>query len=410
MRVLLTLEDHLARRNDGHYYVPGPAHYSEWTELLDFFDQVVVLARAARKDSLSGTEKRVDGPSISVHGLPDYTGPWQYLSKLPTLRAQVRFAVAECDTYLLRVPGLVSRLAWREIRRMRRGYAAEVVGDPWDALGPETTPGLFRPLYRRIATRGMREICTEATSVLYWSWEALQRRYPPGKDSHSFAAPKITLGDGLASAELMAQRVRRIQKWVSSKGDSAEPLRIGYVGTFATMYKGPDTLLHALARCKHSNLNIKVLFVGEGRYRQAMEAMARNLSIQDRTVFLGQLGVGSPIVEFLDSVDLFVMPSRAEGFSRAFLEAMARGCPCIGTKVGAIPEMLADDDLVSPGDPEGLAQKIFDVTANLERMEAMSQRNLQKVKQFSPDRLREVRRAFYRSLGATPQSAARSST
>jgi glycosyltransferase involved in cell wall biosynthesis len=103
------------------------------------------------------------------------------------------------------------------------------------------------------------------------------------------------------------------------------------------------------------------------------------------------------------------MPSRAEGFSRALLEAMARGCPCIGTKVGAIPEMLADDDLVSPNDPEGLAQKIFDVTANLERMEAMSQRNLQKVKQFSTDRLREVRRAFYRSLGATCQSAARSS-
>src|SRR5215471_13732850 len=112
MRVLLTLEDHLVRRKDGHYYVLGPEHYSQWSELLDFFNEVVVLARAARKDSQSAIEKIVDGPSISVHGLPDYTGPWQYLSKLPTLRAQVRFAVAQCDTYLLRVPGLVSRLAW----------------------------------------------------------------------------------------------------------------------------------------------------------------------------------------------------------------------------------------------------------------------------------------------------------
>lgn len=407
MKALLTLEDHLARREDGHCYVEGPADYSEWTELLDFFDEVVVLARTAAKDSRSRTERILDGPGISVHELPDYTGPWQYLSKLPALRAQVRFAVAECDAYLLRVPGLVSRLAWREIRRLKRAYAVEVMGDPWDAFGPGTRPGLLRPLYRSIATKGMREICKEATSTLYWSWEALQRRYPPGKTAGTFVAPRIALSDGFASAGPMAQRVHRIQEWVSSRERSAEPLRIGYVGSFATLYKGPDTLLHALARCRHGNLNIKVLFVGQGGYRQAMEVMARNLSIQDRTVFLGQLGVGRPIVEFLDSVDIFVMPSRAEGLSRALLEAMARGCPCIGTRVGAIPELLADDDLVSPNDPEALAQKILEVTANQERMLAMSQGNLQKAKQFSPDRLREVRKSFYRSLEAACQSPAR---
>jgi len=111
---------------------------------------------------------------------------------------------------------------------------------------------------------------------------------------------------------------------------------------------------------------------------------------------LGQLDFGSPIYDFLDSIDLFVMPSRAEGLPRALVEAMARGCPCIGSNVGGIPELLAPEDLVPPNNPEALAQKIMEVTANPERMKAMSERNLARAKQFNPEVLREARLAFYK--------------
>jgi len=97
----------------------------------------------------------------------------------------------------------------------------------------------------------------------------------------------------------------------------------------------------------------------------------------------------------LDSVDIFLMPSRAEAFGRALLEAMARGCPCIGSNVGGIPELLAADDLVPPNDPEALARKIMEVTADPERMKAMSARNLSRAKEFDPEVLRNTRLAFY---------------
>jgi glycosyltransferase involved in cell wall biosynthesis len=173
-------------------------------------------------------------------------------------------------------------------------------------------------------------------------------------------------------------------------------LRIGFIGSFAQLYKGADTLLRSLATCLRRGTTLEISFVGEGRYRKNMESLARDLLVEGNVSFLGQLGFGRPVCDFLDSIDLFVMPSRAEGLPRALVEAMARGCPCIGSNVGGIPELLSAEDLVPPNDPEALARKIMEVAADPQRMKAMSLRNLERAEQFDPEALKDVRRAFYR--------------
>jgi glycosyltransferase involved in cell wall biosynthesis len=193
----------------------------------------------------------------------------------------------------------------------------------------------------------------------------------------------------------MAQRFRIIESGnrLHKPGEAAR--RIGFIGSFAQLYKGADTLLRALSLCLHRGANLEISLVGEGRYRKDMETLARELSIERSVHFLGQLGFGLPVCDFLDSIDLFVMPSRAEGLPRALVEAMARGCPCIGSNVGGIPELLAAADLVPPNDPEALARKIMEVTADPDRMKAMSARNLSRAKEFDPEVLRNMRLAFY---------------
>lgn len=406
MRVLVTLEDHLWRSTDGHFYVDGPGAYALWSQLLDAFDEVTLLARVGGSNGHSIEGNRVEGPSVSVRELPDYVGPSQYLFHLPTLQPRVRQAVMESDAFILRVPGLVGRLAWQEIKRAKKRYAVEVLGDPWDAFGPGTMPGPFRPGYRQIATRNMKVICRGAVAALYWNGSVLPRRYPPGKNSSSSVSPLLNnVSNGCASEQLAAKRSRRVDEWCPSvDGARTKTLCVGFVGSLAQLYKGPDTLLRAASICLREGLDLKVLFVGEGRYRRMMEQLARQLSISDSVDFLGQLKFGKEIFDFLDSIDLFVMPSRAEGFPRALHEAMARGCPCIGSDVGGIPELLAVDDLVPPNDPEALARKIMEVTGDPQRMKTMSSRNLARAKQFDPEALRDVRRAFYRYVRAHSQS------
>jgi glycosyltransferase involved in cell wall biosynthesis len=134
--------------------------------------------------------------------------------------------------------------------------------------------------------------------------------------------------------------------------------------------------------------------VGAGRYLPEMKTLAGKLGIADRVEFRGELPSGRPVFDFLDSIDLFVMPSRAEGLPRALVEAMSRGCPCIASAVGGIPELLAADDLVPAGSPEELAKLILQVATDSNRLFAMSARNLAKADQFNPQALNESRRAF----------------
>jgi len=395
VRLLLTTEGRFSRSPLGEIYAEGPASHSTWLNYLEVFDEAVVLARVGAWNEDCFGQARADGPSVSFCALPDYHGPWEYLHSLPKLKPRVRQTVANCDACILRVPGLVGRLAWKEIRRLGRPYALEVVGDPWDALGPGTWPSSFRPIFRRAGARELKAMCQGAMAVHYVTQSALQRRYPAAQRAYSTGFSDAALDSAFAAVSTLEERSRRLVL--------NESLRIGFIGSLAQMYKGPDVLLRASSLCRSRGRDFEIIMVGDGRYAKPMKALATRLGIEGRTQFVARLPFGKPIFDFLDSIDLFVMPSRAEGLPRAMLEAMARGCPCIGSNVGGIPELLAADDLVPPNDPEALARKIMEVTADPQRMKAMSERNLARAKQFDPNTLRDVRRVFYEYVRAHSQ-------
>jgi glycosyltransferase involved in cell wall biosynthesis len=325
--------------------------------------------------------------------VPDYTGPWQYLQVRRHARIIARHAIAECSSYLLRVPGLVSQMVWREIVRAKKPYALEVVGDPWDALGPGTWPHISRPIFRCIATYQLKRICARATAIHYLTSQALQRRYPPSKTAYAVGFPDVMLESVGVPEDTIQDRHRRLResRWQDVK--NGNPIRIGFIGTFASLYKGPDTLLHAIGLCR-GRLNLRLEIVGAGRYLSGMKALADKLGVTDRVEFRGEISSGHSIFEFLDSIDLFVMPSRQEGLPRALVEAMSRGCPCIASAVGGIPELLEASDLLPPRSPEKLAKLILQVASDSDRLLAMSARNLVKAAQFSPQALNESRRQF----------------
>jgi glycosyltransferase involved in cell wall biosynthesis len=114
----------------------------------------------------------------------------------------------------------------------------------------------------------------------------------------------------------------------------------------------------------------------------------------------GELSAGEEVRAQLDQADLFILPSRQEGLPRAMVESMARALPCIGSRVGGIPELLASDDLVPPGDVMALAEKIREVLTDPQRLAAMSLRNLTLSRQYHEEILRKTRFRFYEHLKA----------
>ena len=126
-----------------------------------------------------------------------------------------------------------------------------------------------------------------------------------------------------------------------------------------------------------------------------LEAQAQRLGLSNRICFFGWVSAGEALRRQLDRADLFVLPSKQEGVPRAMLEAMARALPCIGTTVGGIPELLAAEEMVAPGNVQALAQKIIEVLSSPERMTAQSMRNLNRSKAYKDHVLQERRLEFF---------------
>lgn len=125
-------------------------------------------------------------------------------------------------------------------------------------------------------------------------------------------------------------------------------------------YKGFDEVLEVLPTLLLERPDLVYLIVGDGNDRSRLEAKARALGLQDKVVFAGKI-LESEKVDHYRLADVYVMPSRGEGFGIVYLEAMACGIPVIGSKVDGSREALRNGELgllIDPGNPEEIKAAI----------------------------------------------------
>ena len=403
MIVVVALDDHFLRTPDGNVWTQSVMPYRFWQRYLDVFEGVRVVARVRDVPAPPTDYLRVDGPCFSIAAVPDYRGPWQYLRHRKGILEHVEDVVEPGDAVILRVPSQVSTCVHSRLRRSGHPYGVEVLGDPWDVFAPGAVQHPLRPLFRLYGTCVLKSQCANAHAAAYVTERALQKRYPRHRnrveglplapDGRVATSPTMSIGISdviLPSAAVVSE--------ARSYRTLPDPLSLVFVGTMAQLYKAPDILIQAVARTIRSGVDLRLVLVGDGRYRPQLELLARQLGICDRVLFRGQLTTGAAVREKLDQADLFVLPSHQEGLPRAMVEAMARAMPCIGSSVGGIPELLASEDLVPPGNAAALAEKIIEVATNPGRMRAMSLRNLERARDFQDHVLQTRRVEFYRFL------------
>jgi glycosyltransferase involved in cell wall biosynthesis len=252
-------------------------------------------------------------------------------------------------------------------------------------------------------------MCADASAACYVTRDALQRRYPPKAGSLAFAISSVRIPrESFADGALLEARLGGLAEMTSEGARRQTPFRLGFMGMMEHLYKAPDIVLRAVAICARQGLNVTLDMVGDGGCRPGLGRLAARLGIARIVRFLGALEPGASVFGFLDSIDLFVLPSRVEGLPRAMIEAMARGCPCIGSSVGGVPELLSAEDLVPPGDVAALARKITDVLSDTERMACMAVRNWKASKEYLPEVLGPRRQAFYHKVRELAEKSATS--
>jgi len=113
--------------------------------------------------------------------------------------------------------------------------------------------------------------------------------------------------------------------------------------TSADRYKGVGDLIAAMPAVLAAVPSARLRIIGSGDDQRRLEAQARHLGLTGDTVtFLGFV-TDQQLMSEMAACRLFALPSGKEGFGLVFLEAMARGCPCLGARAGGVPEVITDD-------------------------------------------------------------------
>jgi glycosyltransferase involved in cell wall biosynthesis len=136
--------------------------------------------------------------------------------------------------------------------------------------------------------------------------------------------------------------------------------------------KGYDVLLSAFARSGLAGRGARLVILGEGAERAALEAQVRALGLEQAVSMPGRV---SDPESWMARCAIFVMPSRYEGFPNALLEAMAMGCAALAADCDSGPRELirhGENGLLVPvGDEEATARamkQLFDDAALRERL------------------------------------------
>lgn len=142
--------------------------------------------------------------------------------------------------------------------------------------------------------------------------------------------------------------------------------------------KGLDLLLRALPVVRAQRPGVRAVVAGrEGHHTAALYTLADELGVNDTVRFLG---ARSDVADLLCAADVFVLPTRREGFPGAVLEAMALEAPIVATAIPAVSEAVVAGEhalLVPPDDAAALAAAIVDVVASPEaaRQRALAARS-----------------------------------
>ncbi|HET9165763.1 MAG TPA: glycosyltransferase family 4 protein [Candidatus Angelobacter sp.] len=183
------------------------------------------------------------------------------------------------------------------------------------------------------------------------------------KRFQGLAAVSDSVAQRLIDSGVAAKNIRTIANGIDvGPFERARPLPVfefdgnKVVGMVARLdlQKGFEYLLRATRELCAAFSALKVVIVGEGPDRQAIESMVQRFGLQSNVILAGQ---HSHMPEIYAAMDVFVLPSLNEGLPMTILEAMAASRPVIATRVGAIPKVIKDGEtglLVDPGDADGL--------------------------------------------------------
>lgn len=177
------------------------------------------------------------------------------------------------------------------------------------------------------------------------------------KDQYTVIRSGIDLNK-YSTPEMMKQEIRQ------KLNLEVTEVILGTVTRFSIQKAPLDTILAFSEISKKGYSNIKLLMVGDGPLLSTAKKLAKDLSLEDKIIFLG---LRRDIPMLLKAMDIFILSSLWEGLPRVLPQAMAAGVPVIATSIDGNSEIVKDKIsgiLVEPNNPAQIAESVIELIEN----------------------------------------------
>src|SRR5947207_9677915 len=145
----------------------------------------------------------------------------------------------------------------------------------------------------------------------------------------------------------------------------------------------------------------RLAMIGDGPDRSRAESFCREHHLRDRVFFLGNV---PNLEEIVGAANLFLLPSEAESFGMAALEAMASEVPVIATRAGGLPEVVVEGEtgyLLPVGDVDAMAERAIAILSDKTLHRRLGRAGRARAEgEFNVNRVVPMYREFYERIGA----------
>lgn len=372
--------DHFFYKYKGQYYSNGSLSAEKLAAYTDNFEEVVILTRQKKIDEFNDKLSLASMPGTEFIEVPNFKSIRTYY-KIIRAKKILEKEIEKADCVIARVSS-IGLLAVECAIRKNKPYMIEVVVCSWDSLW--NYGNLKAKIYAIYSYLKTKKLVRNAPYVLYVTHKFFQNRYPT-------SGLAIGCSDAVIS-DLDESIIEARLKKIAQQG---KKVIIGTIGALSSKYKGFDTAIKALSILRRkTDIDIEYRLLGGGD-SQSIRKLAAKYVVEDSIRFDGTLPSGKPVFDWLDCVDIYIQPSRAEGLPRAVVEAMSRGCPVIGSDAGGIPELLDDNCIFHKSDYKQLAEMIFLNGFNQAWLKSEALRNFEEAKKYDKRKIESQRNAFF---------------
>lgn len=369
----------LTRDKDGKYY--GLTVDNVWFKRYFNLGDELELCMRYRDINISGkTEITVD--KIYLTECCDISSI-RGIFKRKEARAIICKVLQRCDRIIIRLPSMIGAIAAEECNKCGKTYIVEMVADPWDTYWNHSLKG---KIIAPIITLQTKILLKKAPATIYVTNEYLQKRYP-------------TEGVAIGCSDVQLKNLddKILQKRIDKIREQSEKIIIGTTAAVSVKYKGQQYVIEALGYLKKMGVkNFEYQLVGGGD-SSFLKEVAEKCDVVEQVKFLGGMS-HEKVFDWLDSIDLYVQPSRQEGLPRALVEAMSRGVPAFGAHTGGIPELIEQEFIFSNTSKNKIEIAEILMKFTKEKMIIQANRNFNKAREYQREMLEEKRYNFCKNF------------